>query len=156
MDSLSLIVNGTTRELSIDTRNLLSDVLRDEFDLTGVKRGCDTAKCGACTVLLDGDPVKSCNILALQAKGSSIVTIEGLSEDGTLTDVQQSFWDNFAFQCGYCTPGLVLTAHSLLRDNSNPTDEEITEYISGNICRCTGYQNIVKGIRDAAEEENPR
>lgn len=149
---LTLSVNGTERDVLVEPRQLLSEVLREELNLKGTKRGCDTAKCGACTVLLDGEPVKSCNLLALQADGADVTTIEGLADgaDGDLTPVQEAFWRDLSFQCGFCTPGLLMTATRLLEEHPDPTEEQIRDYISGNICRCTGYVNIVEGIQDAA------
>lgn len=153
-ERLRVTVNGTERELTIEGRRLLSDVIREDLGLTGTKRGCETGKCGACTVLLNGDPVKSCCFLALQAHGDEVRTIEDLRENGDLTDLQRSFWDNLSFQCGFCTPGLLMNAQALLEENPDPSDEEIRDHISGNICRCTGYVNIVEGIRDAASNES--
>ena len=147
----AVTVNGTEHELVIEPRLLLSDVLRDELGLTGTKRGCDTGKCGACTVLLDGKPVKSCNLLALQTADSDVTTVEGLTENDELTHLQQAFWDKLAFQCGFCTPGLLMNSAALLEANSEPTEEEIRTHIAGNICRCTGYDNIVDAISEAAE-----
>lgn len=149
-ESLSLTVNESEEDLSIEPRLLLSDVLRDELGLTGTKRGCDTAKCGACTVLMDGDPVKSCNMLALQADGAEITTIEGVQEGGELSAVQESFWENYSFQCGFCTPGFIMNTTALIEENQDPTEEEIRHQLKGNICRCTGYVNIIDGVHDAA------
>ncbi len=148
--SVSLNVNGSPRTVECEPRALLVHVLRDELDLTGTHIGCDTSQCGACTVLIDGKAVKSCTVLAVQAEGSAITTIEGLSEDGKLHPLQEAFWKNHGLQCGFCTPGMILTAFDLLGGNANPTDAEIREGIEGNYCRCTGYQNIVAAIRDAA------
>lgn len=149
-ESLSFTVNGSHEELDVEPRRLLSAVLRDELGLTGTKRGCDTAKCGACTVLLNGDPIKACNVLAPQVDGEEIVTVEGLAEDGDLAPVQEAFWSQYSFQCGYCTPGFLTTTTALLEQNADPTEAEIREYLSGNICRCTGYVKIVEGVREAA------
>ena len=151
-EALSLTVNGRDENLFIEPRLLLSDVLRDELGLTGTKRGCDTAKCGACTVLLDGDPVKACNMLALQANESDITTIEGIEKNRELSEVQQTFWDDYSFQCGFCTPGFIMSTTALVEEIQDPTEEEIRDYLKGNICRCTGYVNIIEGVQDAASE----
>ena len=148
---VSVEVNGTTYEREVEARRLLIHFLRDDLDLTGSHVGCDTGNCGACSVLLDGTLVKSCMLLALQADGATIETVEGLAEDEQLSPLQQAFSDHHALQCGYCTPGMLMSATALLRDNPRPTDEEITRAIQGNICRCTGYVNIVKAIQAVAE-----
>lgn len=150
--SLSLTVNDREKDLSVEPRLLLSDILRDKLGLTGTKRGCDTAKCGACTVLMNGNPVKSCNMLALQADGAEITTVEGLQDSGELSDVQESFWENYSFQCGFCTPGFIMTTTALIEENQDPTEEEIRHQLKGNICRCTGYVNIIDGVQDAASK----
>lgn len=150
--TLDLRINGSAHRLTVEPRQLLSDILRNEVGLTGTKRGCDTAKCGACTVLLDGEPIKSCSLLALQADGCEVETVEGLREDGELSDLQQEFLKEFGFQCGYCTPGMLIMAHKLLKENPSPTESEIRSAISGNICRCTGYVNIVRAIKSAAND----
>lgn len=152
--TLSMTVNDSDEELEIEPRRLLSGVLRDELGLTGTKRGCETAKCGACTVLLDGDPVKACNVLALQADGCDVRTVEGLAEDGELSAAQRAFWEEYSFQCGYCTPGFLMTTSSFIEDHSDPTDEEVRDYLAGNICRCTGYVKIVEGVKEAVRIEH--
>ena len=129
---------------------LLVDFIRSEAGLTGTKVGCDTSQCGACTVLLDGIAVKSCTCLAAQADGSSVTTIEGLGQNGGLHPLQEAFWNKHGLQCGFCTPGMILAAHELLRTIPNPTDEQIRHGLEGNLCRCTGYQNIVRAVREAA------
>ena len=145
-------VNGTPREAEIDARLLLVHFLRDRLQLTGTHVGCDTTHCGACTVLLDGTPVKSCTVLAVQASGRAVTTVEGLEQDGKLHAVQEGFWEKHGLQCGYCTPGMMMTSCALLRRNPNPTELEIRQAISGNLCRCTGYVNIVKAVQYAAEK----
>jgi carbon-monoxide dehydrogenase small subunit len=145
-------VNGETREAVIDARVPLVQLLRDEFGLTGTHFGCLTGHCGACTIALNGSAVKSCTILAASADGDEILTIEGLSEGGELHPLQQSFWDEQGFQCGYCTPGMIMTARELLAEKPQPDDTEVRAGISGNLCRCTGYQNIVKAIQRAGDE----
>ena len=147
---VSLIVNGKRQERKIEPRVLLVDFLRDDLRLTGAHVGCDTSHCGACTVLVDGFPIKACTMLAVQADGSEVVTIEGLSSGGKMSPVQEAFKENHGLQCGYCTPGVVLAATAFLRENGNPTEEQIRVAISGNLCRCTGYQTIVKSITAAA------
>ncbi len=149
-EHISLVVNGVRRELDVEPRRLLVQVLREDLDLTGTHIGCDTSQCGACTVQVDGLAVKSCNILAVQADGSAIMTIEGLARDGQLHPLQQAFWEKHGLQCGFCTPGMILAAADLLGRDSDPTDDEIRHAIEGNICRCTGYHNIVAAIRQAA------
>src|SRR6059036_3419347 len=148
--SITLNVNGAARTVDVEPRALLVYVLRDELDLTGTHIGCDTSQCGACTVLIDGRAVKSCTVLAVQAEGTEITTIEGLSSDGRLHPLQQAFWDKHGLQCGFCTPGVIMTAADLLRQNPHPSDAEIRHALEGNLCRCTGYQNIVAAIRTAA------
>jgi len=145
-------VNGETREAVIDARVPLVQLLRDEFGLTGTHFGCLTGHCGACTIALNGSAVKSCTILAASADGDEILTIEGLAEGGELHPLQQSFWDEQGFQCGYCTPGMIMTARELLAEKPQPDDTEVRAGISGNLCRCTGYQNIVKAIQRAGDE----
>ena len=146
---ITLKVNGEVHEVEVEPRRLLVHVLRD-LGYTSVHIGCDTSNCGACTVIMNGRSVKSCTVLAIEADGAEILTVEGLSKDGKLHPIQEAFWDNHALQCGYCTPGMIMEAYWLLKENPNPTEEEIREGISGNLCRCTGYQNIVKAIKDAA------
>ncbi len=146
MRNVSLTVNDVLFELELDPRELLVHVLRERLDLTGTVVGCDTSSCGACTVLLDGESVKSCTVLGVQADGHAITTIEGLAESGELNALQESFHEHHALQCGYCTSGMVLAATSLLAENPSPTEAEIRHALEGNICRCTGYQNIVDAI----------
>jgi carbon-monoxide dehydrogenase small subunit len=144
--SVSLTVNDVPYELELDPRELLVHVLRERLDLTGTVVGCDTSSCGACTVLLDGESVKSCTVLGVQAEGHAITTIEALADDGVLNALQESFHEHHALQCGYCTSGMVLAATSLLAENPSPSEAEIRHALEGNICRCTGYQNIVDAI----------
>ncbi len=148
--AIHITVNGTAHDVKVDSRLLLVHLIRDELRLTGTHIGCDTTHCGACTVLLDGEPVKSCTVLAVQADGRELKTVEGLTANGKLHPVQQGFWDEHGLQCGYCTPGMLMTSYALLQRNSNPTEAEIREAISGNLCRCTGYVNIVKAVQHAA------
>jgi aerobic carbon-monoxide dehydrogenase small subunit len=143
-------VNGETRESEIEPRLLLVHYLRDELGLTGTHVGCDTSNCGACTVHMNGDAVKSCTVLAVQADGADVTTIEGLSTDGELHPMQEAFWANHGLQCGYCTPGMIMAATDLLNRNPNPTEEDVRKGLEGNLCRCTGYHNIVKAVLDAA------
>jgi aerobic carbon-monoxide dehydrogenase small subunit len=143
-------VNGQTYERDVEPRKLLIHFLRDDLDLTGSHIGCDTGNCGACSVLVDGVLVKSCMMLAVQTDGATIETVEGLAQDGELNTLQQSFSDHHALQCGYCTPGMLMSATALLRDNAHPSEDEIRKGIQGNICRCTGYVNIVEAIRAAS------
>ena len=150
---ITVEVNGTTYERDVEARRLLIHLIRDDLDLTGSHVGCDTGNCGACSVILDGTLVKSCMLLAVQADGASIETVEGLAEEEQLSSLQQAFSDHHALQCGYCTPGMLMSATALLRENSSPSDEEISKAIQGNICRCTGYWNIVKAIRAASGQE---
>ncbi|HEY8316179.1 MAG TPA: (2Fe-2S)-binding protein [Gaiellaceae bacterium] len=150
MRHVSLTVNGDPHELELDPRELLVYVLRDRLDLTGTVVGCDTSSCGACTVLLDGESVKSCTLLGVQADGHAITTVEGLTENGALNSLQESFHTHHALQCGYCTSGMLLAATSLLAENPSPTEAEIRHALEGNICRCTGYQNIVDAISAVA------
>ena len=150
MGRISLTVNGVAHELEVEPRDMLVYVLRDQLDLTGTVVGCDTSSCGACTVLLDGESVKSCTLLAVQANGHAVTTIEALAESGSLNEIQQSFHEHHALQCGYCTSGMVLAATSLLAENPRPSTDEIRTALEGNICRCTGYQNIVDAIAAVA------
>ena len=149
--AISLTVNGQPVTAEVEPRMTLADFLRDQLGLTGTKLGCEHGICGSCTVLWGGEAVRSCLALAVQADGATITTIEGLVADSTLHPVQQAFWDEHALQCGFCTPGMVLTAVALLQENPNPSEAEIRETLSGNLCRCTGYQNIVRAVRVAAE-----
>ena len=148
--NIQLTVNGKAQEKEVDPRLLLVHFLRDDLGLTGTKIGCDTSQCGACVVSMDGKTVKSCTCLAVQANGSEITTIEGLSPDGELDPVQEAFWNNHGLQCGYCTSGMIITTMELLKKNANPSDDEVREGLKGNICRCTGYHNIVKSVQAAA------
>jgi carbon-monoxide dehydrogenase small subunit len=148
---VSIAVNGETTEHDVEPRLLLVHYLRDVVGLTGTNVGCDTSSCGACTVHLDGESVKSCTVLAAQADGSAVTTIEGLATDGGLHPVQQAFHENHALQCGYCTPGFVMASVSLLKENPNPSEEEIRLGLEGNLCRCTGYHNILKAVQAAAK-----
>jgi aerobic carbon-monoxide dehydrogenase small subunit len=152
MAQVSMTVNGKARKATVDPRVLLVHFLREHLRLTGTHIGCDTSQCGACTVLIDGRTVKSCTVFAVQADGSSITTIEGLAPDGQLHALQTAFWEEHGLQCGYCTPGMIIAAAGLLKDNPKPSEQEIREGISGNFCRCTGYQHIVNAIQRAASE----
>ena len=146
MRQVALTVNGTRHELELEPRELLVYVLRDRLRLTGTNVGCDTSSCGACTVLVNGESVKACTMLGVQADGSEITTIEGLATNGTMHPVQQAFHDHHALQCGYCTPGMLMSASALLAENPSPTEEEVKVGLQGNICRCTGYWNIVEAV----------
>jgi carbon-monoxide dehydrogenase small subunit len=147
---VSLTVNGAPRTAEVEPRLLLVHFLRDSLGLTGTNVGCDTSQCGACTVFIDGQAVKSCTVLTVQADGSVVTTIEGLASDGKLHAVQQAFWDKHGLQCGYCTPGMIMTVCDLIQHNPDPSEEEVRHGIEGNLCRCTGYQNIVAAVREAA------
>ena len=147
---ISVTVNGTAREAEVESRLLLVHLLREVFRLTGTHIGCDTTHCGACTVLLDGTPVKSCTVLAVQADGREVMTVEGLEKDGKLDPIQEGFMQEHGLQCGYCTPGMMMTSYALLRRNKSPQEADIRQAISGNLCRCTGYVNIVKAVQYAA------
>jgi aerobic-type carbon monoxide dehydrogenase small subunit (CoxS/CutS family) len=144
-------VNGVEYERGVEARKLLIHFVRDDLDLTGSHIGCDTGNCGACSMLVNGQLVKSCMMLAVQADGASIETVEGLADDGQLTKLQQSFSDHHALQCGYCTPGMLMSATALLRENASPSDEEIRKGLQGNICRCTGYWNIFEAVKAASQ-----
>ena len=144
-------VNGKQHSLEVEPRTLLVEMLREQLDLTGTHVGCDTTYCGACTVLLNGAAVKSCTVLAVQADGSEITTVEGLEKNGQLHPIQKAFGDAFGLQCGYCTPGIMLSALQLLTENTQPSDKQMRKAIAGNTCRCTGYQNIFKAIRLAGQ-----
>ena len=150
MTPLKLVVNGRPVETRIEPHTLLVDLLRGPLGLTGTHVGCDTTQCGACTVLLDGEAVKSCTVLAVQADGREVTTIEGLAHDGELHPLQRAFHEEHALQCGYCTPGMIMAAADLLQRNPNPTEEEVRHGLEGNLCRCTGYHNIVKAVQAAA------
>jgi carbon-monoxide dehydrogenase small subunit len=150
---VSVQVNGETYEAEVEARRLLVHFLRDDLDLTGTHVGCDTGNCGACSVLVDGQLVKSCMMLAVQAEGASIETVEGLAEGDELTPLQQAFSARHALQCGYCTPGMLMSAAALLRDNPEPTEHEVRKALQGNICRCTGYWNIVEAVLAASRGE---
>ncbi len=147
---VALEVNGEHKEVDVEPRRLLVQVLREDLELTGTHVGCDTSQCGACTVHVDGRAVKSCTMLAVQADGTSVTTIEGLGTTANLHPIQQAFWEKHGLQCGFCTPGMIMAAADLLAHDSDPTDDEIRHAIEGNICRCTGYHNIVIAIREAA------
>jgi carbon-monoxide dehydrogenase small subunit len=147
---IAVTVNGEQREADVEPRQLLVYFLREQLGLTGTNVGCDTSSCGACTVLLDGESVKSCTVLAVQADGREVTTIEGLAQDGELHPVQRAFHEQHALQCGYCTPGMVMAAVSLLHEQPSPSEQEIRRALEGNLCRCTGYHNIVKAVQAAA------
>jgi aerobic carbon-monoxide dehydrogenase small subunit len=149
--SLSIRINGRDYQRTVEPRLLLVDFIRDVAGLTGTKVGCDTSQCGACTVLLDGVAMKSCTCLAAQADGASVTTIEGLAPDGQLHALQDAFWAKHGLQCGFCTPGMILATHELLRRNPQPSADEIRHALEGNMCRCTGYQNIVRSVQEAAK-----
>ena len=154
MPNISLTVNGMSVSGEVEGRTLLSGFLRDHLSLTGTHVGCDTAQCGACVVHVNGEAVKSCNMLAVEADGAEVGTIEGqASEDGTLNAIQQAFQDHHGLQCGFCTPGMVMSAAALLKDNPRPSEAEIRKYLEGNLCRCTGYHNIVKAIMAASGQD---
>ena len=150
MAQVSIVVNGKTRKAELEPRTLLVHFLRERLNLTGTHVGCDTTQCGACTVLIDGRAVKSCTVFAVQADGCELTTIEGLAQNGELHPLQKGFWDEHGLQCGFCTPGMIMAGVNLLKDNPAPTEREIREGISGNFCRCTGYQHIVNAIQSAA------
>ncbi len=149
---LTLTVNGRRREDEVEARMLLVHYLRDVAELTGTHVGCETSLCGACTVLVDGNAVKSCTILAVQADGAKVTTVEGLAQDGKLHPVQQAFWEEHGLQCGYCTPGMIMASVDLLSRNAKPTELEIRHALEGNLCRCTGYQHIIKAVQNAADK----
>ena len=152
MHKISITVNGAVRAAEVESRLLLVHLIRENFRLTGTHIGCDTSHCGVCTVMLDGQPVKSCTVLAVQADGCKITTVEGLEQGGKLHPVQEGFTEKHALQCGFCTPGMMITCCALLERNKSPSELEIREAISGNLCRCTGYNNIVKAVQHAAEK----
>jgi len=149
---ISVTVNGTAHETEVESRLLLVHFIREELRLTGTHIGCDTSHCGVCTVLLDGQPVKSCTVLAAQVDGCKVSTVEGLESGGKLHPIQEAFTEKHALQCGYCTPGMLMTCSALLEQNRNPSEQEIRQAISGNLCRCTGYLNIVKAVQHAAQK----
>ena len=151
---VTISVNGQAYTRTIESRMLLVHFLREELNLTGTHIGCDTTSCGACTVLLDGRAVKSCTVFAVSANGKSVETIEGVAQNGALHPLQEGFWEKHGLQCGYCTPGMIMSAKYLLSQNPNPSEEEIRAGISGNLCRCTGYNKIVEAVRYAAEKIN--
>ena len=150
MAQVEIKINGTTRKADVDPRLLLVHFLRDNLNLTGTNVGCDTSQCGACTVMLDGKTVKACTVLTVQASGSAVTTIEGLAQNGKLHALQQAFWDNHGLQCGYCTSGMIMAASEILKNNPNPSEDDVRHGLEGNICRCTGYHNIIKSVLDAA------
>lgn len=150
--SVSMNVNGSERQAEVESRTLLVHHIRENLGLTGTHVGCDTSQCGACTILMNGKAVKSCTVLAVQAEGAEITTIEGLAKDGELHPIQEGFWEEHGLQCGFCTPGMIMTTVDLLQRNPNPTESEIRHGIEGNLCRCTGYQHIVNSIQYAANK----
>ena len=154
MHKIRVTVNGALREAEVESRLLLVHLLRENLRLTGTHIGCDTTHCGACTVLLDGHPVKSCTVLAVQADGREVMTVEGLEKDGKLDPIQEGFMQEHGLQCGFCTPGMLMTGHALLKSNKDPKEQEIRQAISGNLCRCTGYVNIVKAVQYAAAKSS--
>jgi aerobic carbon-monoxide dehydrogenase small subunit len=151
---VTITVNGEQRTDEVEPRLLLVHYLRDKLGLTGTHVGCDTSNCGACTVHLDGDAVKSCTVLAAQADGAEVTTIEGLGSEGALHPVQEGFWAHHGLQCGYCTPGMIMAGADLIAKNPDPSEEEVREALAGNLCRCTGYHNIVKAVMSAAKESS--
>jgi len=153
LETVHVTVNGRDYEREVEPRTLLVHLLRDELGLTGTHVGCDTSNCGACVVLLDGESVKSCTVLAVQADGHEVTTIEGLAQNGTLHPLQQAFHEHHALQCGFCTPGMIISATTILERYANPTEGQIRECLEGNLCRCTGYQNIVAAVQAAARAE---
>jgi aerobic carbon-monoxide dehydrogenase small subunit len=150
--AITVTVNGEQHHSTVESRMLLVHYLRDVLDLTGTHIGCDTSQCGACTVLLNGDSVKACTILAVQADGQEVTTIEGLASGDTLHPLQEGFWEKHGLQCGFCTPGMIMASYQILKNNPRPTEAEIRKGLEGNICRCTGYQNIVRAVQYAAEK----
>jgi len=153
LPTIAITVNGTRREAEVEPRTLLVDFLREELGLTGTKVGCETSQCGACTVHLDGAAVKSCTVLAVQADERSIVTIEGLAHDGTLHAMQNAFWEQHGLQCGFCTPGMIMSAVELVAGDGSLSDADIRHGLEGNLCRCTGYENIIRAVRAATAQE---
>ena len=152
MTTLSIHVNGAQHDVEVEPRTLLVDLLRRDLGLTGTHVGCDTSQCGACTVLLDGEAVKSCTMLAVQAHGREVTTVEGLARDGKLHPLQEAFIDCHGLQCGFCTPGMLMSARCLLARNPSPSEDEIAQALEGNLCRCTGYVNIIKSVQEAASK----
>ena len=150
IEALRLTVNGDTQDVGVPSHYSLLEALRYVLGYTGSKQGCDKGDCGACTVLLDGEPIKSCTVLAVQADGKELKTVEGLAENGKLHPIQEGFWEEHGLQCGFCTPGMLMTGYALLQRNANPSELDIRQAISGNLCRCTGYVNIVKAVQYAA------
>ena len=151
--TVKLSINGTTYERDVEPRTLLVHFLRDELGLTGTHIGCDTSQCGACTVSVNGQSLKSCTAFAVQLNGAEVLTVEGMAHEGELSPIQQGFWEEHGLQCGYCTPGMIMQTKQLLDRNANPSEEEIRRGIEGNLCRCTGYQNIVKAVQWAAQHK---
>ncbi len=149
---VSMTVNGNKHSGDVEPRILLVDFLRDSLELTGTKVGCETSQCGSCTVLLDGASVKSCTLLAVQADGSDITTVEGMAQNGHLSPIQEGFWEKHGLQCGFCTPGMAVSVLDLLRQNPNPSEAEVRQWLEGNLCRCTGYQNVVRAVHYAAQK----
>ncbi|HLK34957.1 MAG TPA: (2Fe-2S)-binding protein [Terriglobales bacterium] len=154
--NVRIVINGTEHRAEVEPRLLLVHFLRENCALTGTHIGCETSLCGACTVLLDGMAVKSCTVLAVQADGRSVTTIEGLAQSENLHPIQEAFWEEHGLQCGYCTPGMILCAHDLLQQSASPTEQEIRDGIAGNLCRCTGYQHIVNAVKSASRKLNQR
>lgn len=150
--AINLTVNGIKYEKEVEARKLLVDFIREDIGLTGTHIGCEHGQCGACTVVFDGKSLKSCLMFAVQADGAEILTVEGLAKDEKLHPIQEAFWENHGLQCGYCTPGVLMSSYVLLKDNPQPSEEDIREGITGNICRCTGYVNIVKAIKEASKK----
>ena len=153
---INLTINGKTQKGNVESRRLLVHYLRDDLGLTGTHIGCETSQCGACTIVMDGLAVKSCTLFAVQANGSELLTVEGLSTNGELHPLQEGFWEEHGLQCGFCTPGMLMSSYDLLQKNPHPTEHEIREALEGNLCRCTGYQNIVKAIQYAANKMGAR
>jgi carbon-monoxide dehydrogenase small subunit len=152
--NVRLNVNGVEHSLDVEPRLLLVHALRDQLGLTGTHVGCDTSNCGACTIHMNGEAVKSCTVLAVQAEDAELTTIEGLGTEGNLHPMQEAFWNNHGLQCGYCTPGMIMASSALLTENPNPTEDEVRHALEGNLCRCTGYHNIVKSVLDAAGQSS--
>ena len=152
--TIKVTINGAEHTAEVESRLLLVHLIREELLLTGTHIGCDTTHCGACTVLLDGRPVKSCTVLAVQADGREVMTVEGLEQNGELHPIQEGFWEEHGLQCGYCTPGMLMTGYALLQRDAEPSEKTIREAISGNLCRCTGYVNIVKAVQYAASKKS--